>query len=145
LKSCFEGCSLQEITAKQIEDYKASRLRARYVTGRKKRPVKKATINRELSALKMLIKKAIEWGHIEDDPAQKVRIFKETPKETRLLESDDIASLIATAPVRIKALIACAVYVGLRRSELFCLSPLIETPIFQTGSLSASGCLIFWV
>lgn len=115
----FEGRHLHEISTKQIEDFKSMRLRARYVRGTKKKPVNKATVNRELSCLKMLFRKAIEWGKSEENPAREVKLFKETPKVTQLLETDEIARLLEEVPDRLKALVACAVYAGLRKSELF--------------------------
>ena len=114
----FEGRHLDEITPKMIEDYKSARLRARYVAGKKKKPVNKATVNRELSCLKMLFKKAVAWSKLEEDPARDVRIFKEVPKTVRLLEADEIARFLDEVPDRIKALVYCVVYAGLRYSEL---------------------------
>jgi len=115
----FEGCYLDNITAKQIENYKIMRLRTRYVAGKKTKPVNKATVNRELSCLKTLFRKAVEWGKLEENPSRDVKSFKETPKATHLLEADEIVRLLEEVPDRLKALVACAVYAGLRRSELF--------------------------
>jgi len=115
----FEGRYLHEVTTKQIEDFKTMRVRARYVAGKKTKPVSKSTVNRELSCLKMLFRKAVDWGKLEETPARDVKIFKETPKSPQLLEVEEVARLLEELPDHLKALGTCAVYAGLRRSELF--------------------------
>ncbi|MSR83293.1 MAG: site-specific integrase, partial [Candidatus Latescibacteria bacterium] len=115
----FEGMHLHEITPKRIEDYKVMRSQGRCLAGKRTKLVNNATVNRELSCLKVLFRKAVEWGRLEQDPAEKVRIFKETPKAVRLLEEDQVADLLEVMPEHLKGLVACAVFAGLRREELF--------------------------
>lgn len=109
----FKGYNLHEITAKRIEDYKPLRLRK----------VSKATTNRELFCLKKALGKVVDWGWLEESPAQGVKGFKETPKVLRLLEMEEIAALLSQCreepcPVSLYALIATVAYAGLRRSEI---------------------------
>ena len=66
----------------------------------------------------MILRKAVEWGRIEDSPARAVKTLKEKPNPTRLLEQYEIARLLEATPDRLKALIACTVYAGLRYNEL---------------------------
>jgi hypothetical protein len=119
LISFFGSCQLGEITTKQIEDYRRQRGHANYLRGKTAKPVTQATINRELCAIKGILRKAVEWDRLEDSPASKVKTVKETPKPPRLLEQEEIAALLAELPDHLKALAGCAVYAGLRRSELF--------------------------
>ena len=119
----FKGVNLHEITQKRIEDYKPLRLKGRYTRGSKTRPVTKATVNRELSALRSALVKAVEWGHIDESPAAGVRLFRETPKTPRLLEAREITLLLQacrtqTCPVDLYAWVSCMVYAGLRRAEV---------------------------
>jgi integrase len=119
----LKGLHLHEITQKRIEDYKPQRLKGRYSRGAKKRPVTKATVNRELSALRSALAKAVEWGRLEESPAAGVRLFKETPKTPRLLEVEEISRLMdacrtETCPIDLYAWVCCIAYVGLRRAEL---------------------------
>jgi integrase len=110
---------LHEITTKLIEDYKIARLRGHYKRGRQSKPVNPATVNRELCCLKVLFRKAVEWDKIDTSPARGVRAFKETPRPPVLLEQEEVARLLEELPDHFCALAACAVYAGLRKSELF--------------------------
>ncbi len=116
----FAGLHLHEITPKRIEDYKTLRHRGgRYRRGTKTKPLNGATVNRELCCIKILFRKAVEWGRLEDTPARGIKMFKETPNPPRLLEQEEVARLLVELPDHLKALGACAVYAGLRMSELF--------------------------
>ncbi|MBI2504092.1 MAG: site-specific integrase, partial [Candidatus Latescibacteria bacterium] len=115
----FGERSLHEITPKVIEDYISQRSRSFYLKGKQKRPVKDGTVNRDIACIKIIFRKAVEWGKLEANPAREITLFKEIPNPPRLLEQEEVARLIAEVPERLKALIACAVYAGLRREELF--------------------------
>ena len=115
----FEEQNLHEITTKRIEDYKTMRRWSRYKRGTKTKPVTEATINRELCCIKVLLRKAVEWGQLDISPARGIRAFREKPVPPRLLEREEVAQLLDQTPGHLKALVACAVYVGLRREELF--------------------------
>jgi len=67
----------------------------------------------------VLLRKAEEWGKLEQSPARGIKMFKEKPAAPRLLEQEEIASLLAQTPDHLYALVACIVYAGLRREELF--------------------------
>ena len=54
---------LDQISTKQIERFKASRLVR----------VKSATLNREVSLLKRLLNVAIEWGYLYENPARQIK------------------------------------------------------------------------
>jgi site-specific recombinase XerD len=107
--------ALRDITTKQIEDYKLSRRRHR----RGNKLVAEATVNRELCCLKILLRKAVEWGHLDTSSARDVKTFKEKPEVPTLLEAREVEGLLAEMPDHLRALVACAVYAGLRRQELF--------------------------
>ena len=115
----FGNEHLHKITNKMIEDYQATRIRSHYRRGGKINPVSEATINREICCITVIFKKAVEWGRLADSPAQAVKTLKEKPNPTRLLEQYEIARFLDAIPDRLKALIACTVYAGFRRSELF--------------------------
>jgi integrase len=115
----FGKYCLHEITPKLVADYKTERRRDRYAKGKRVRPVSVATINRELCCLKALFRKATEWEKVAENPTRSVKVFKETPEAPRLLEGEEVSRLLEEMPDHLKALVACAVYAGLRRSELF--------------------------
>lgn len=115
----LKAYALSEITPRILEDYIAQRRRGHYRKGSQKRPVKAGTVNRDIACLKILFRKAVEWGHLEESPARRIKTFKELPNPPRLLEPNEIAHLMEHIPEHLKALIACVVYAGLRREELF--------------------------
>ncbi len=131
----FGDCNLHEIAPKLIEDYKSLRRRARYKKGKgkKAKPVNVATVNRELCCLKTIFRKAVDWEMVDENPTVTVNTLKETPKKQRLLEEKEVAYLLDALPDHLKALGACAVYAGLRRSEIFHLRR--EDVNMKTGEL----------
>ena len=139
LISHFGSYNLHEIEPKQIEDYKTMRRRAKHKKGKgkKSRPVNIATINREICCLKTMFRKAAEWDLVIENPTAIVKTSKETPQAPRLLEEKEIRYLIEALPDRLKAMGACAVYAGLRRSELFYLR--WEDINWKTGELTVSS------
>jgi len=119
LKPVFGPMGLEEITRKHIEDYLIRRRRSRYKRGTKTFPTSEATINRELTAMKGVMRKAVEWELLEVSPAHGIRGFKEKNAVQVLLEREEVMRLLDEAPPHFHALVACAVYAGLRREELF--------------------------
>lgn len=115
----FKGKALEDIAAKDIQGYINKRSRATYRSGKGRRKIKKASVNRDLACIKLLFRKAVEWGKIEQSPALTVKAFKEVPNPPRLLEQEEVVRLLAELPDRLYALAACAVYAGLRKQELF--------------------------
>ena len=115
----FGGRYLHEITPKMIEDYIMKRSRGCYFKGKQKRSVKEATVNRDIACLKILFRKAVEWGKLEESPAKGIKTLKEIPNPPRLLEQEEVVRLLAEMPDHLHALVACAIYAGLRREELF--------------------------
>ena len=112
----FGEHQLGDITTKMMEDFVTLRRRSKSRRGNK---VKAATVNRAIACLKILFRKAQEWDMLERSPAGGVKMLKETPNPPRLLEPQEVSSLIETMPDHQRALVMCVVYAGLRRSELF--------------------------
>jgi site-specific recombinase XerD len=119
LNPVFGHRPLHELTTKLIEDYMVKRRRSRYKRGKKSYPTSEATINRELCCIKVILKKAVEWDYLESSCARGIKTYKERPASPQLLEVQEVARLLEETSSRFKALVACAVYAGLRREELF--------------------------
>lgn len=115
----FGEKDLKKINTKHLEDYLGKRSRSTYVSGKGKRRVKSSTVNRDIACIKLLFRKAVEWGKLEENPARGIKPLKEIPNPPRLLEQEEIVRLLEEVPDRLYALIACAVYAGLRKEELF--------------------------
>ena len=120
LKRHFKGSSLQTIGPEQVERFKAQRKTemVEHFKATKKTPVKPATINRELTCLKTLFNKAVEWGRIETNPIYLVKKFKEPPAKERILTSAEARKLIENASKAIRPVIIIALHTGMRRGEI---------------------------
>jgi integrase len=81
--------------------------------------------------------KAAEWEYIDTSPARDVKMFKELPEAPKLLEVGEVEMLLAEMPDHLRAVVACAVYAGLRRSELFHLQ--WGDISFETGELTVAS------
>lgn len=78
-----------------------------------------ATVNRELCALKVVLKKAAAWGKLEVSPAASVKTYKESPSAPRLLELHEIQGLLDELPQHLIALVSVVVHAGLRSAETY--------------------------
>lgn len=105
----FEEMSLTEISARDVEVYKA----------RRARKVKPATVNRELECLKTMLAKAVEWGHLTANPAAKVRKFRVDNRRLVFLETEEIDSLLKSSSSDVRPVFAALVWTGMRKSECF--------------------------
>ncbi|OGL44472.1 MAG: hypothetical protein A2149_03875, partial [Candidatus Schekmanbacteria bacterium RBG_16_38_11] len=107
---------LKDITPWHIEKYKSKRT---------KDGMKPATVNRELSCLKHIYTKAIEWGKAKENPVKKVKFFKENNERVRFLDknSGEMEALLracreSTSPY-LYNIVLLALNTGMRRGEIF--------------------------
>jgi site-specific recombinase XerD len=116
LVAYFGGKYLFEINSQMIEEYKTMRLQKGVVS---------ATINREMSCLKHLFSKAVEWRCINRNPSQGVKQMKEPPGRIRYLEVGEIECLMRAIEVLpqgtgryLRPIVIVALNTGLRKSEI---------------------------
>ncbi|TET62236.1 site-specific integrase, partial [Candidatus Aerophobetes bacterium] len=107
----FKGKNLYEITPLDIEKYKRNRIEE----------VSPATVNRELSGLRNIYNRAIEWGMAEKNPVKGVKFFREDEGRLRFLEKEEIRRLYDACPAYLKSIVALAVSTGMRKGEILSL------------------------
>lgn len=113
---------LAEITGARIADYKAARLTTTVRRAGQTRPVTTATVNRELSMLRHLLRLAVEeWEGLDARP--RIRLLKEPEGRLRWLDPDEEARLIAAcraskASAYLPDMVTVALETGLRKGEL---------------------------
>jgi len=107
----FKGRYLYEITPLDIEKYKRKR----------REEVSPATVNRELSGLRNIYNRAIEWGMAEKNPVKGVKFFREDEGRLRFLEKEEIRGLYDACTAYLKPIVALAISTGMRKGEILSL------------------------
>ena len=81
---------------------------------------KDASVNRALSCLRHVFRKAVEWEMIEQSPFDKGKslIIKENNQRLRFLTEDEIKRLINECPKYLRNIVECALNTGMRRGEI---------------------------
>jgi integrase len=105
----FGNNFLTDIDSHLIERYKIKR----------SKEIKSGTVNKELTALKTLFNRAIDWNYLNFNPLSKVKKLKVAETDFRFLTLDEIEKVLANCSRTIYPLILTAIHAGMRRKELF--------------------------
>lgn len=108
-KEFFKGKRIDEITAFMIEGFKQKR------SGE----VSKRTVDIDLSCMKHMLGKAVEWGFLRENPAAMVKLFRPQNARLRYLSEEEIVRLIEVCDDYFRPLVIVAIHTGMRRGELF--------------------------
>ena len=128
LTDLFGGRHLHEIGPLDIEKYKRKR----------REKVSPATVNRELSGLRNIYNRAIEWGMAAKNPVKLVKFFWEDEGRLRFLEKEEIKRLYSACPDYLKPIVALAVATGMRKGEILSLKWVIVQFLVGKRPLSLS-------
>jgi integrase len=110
----FKNKYLHNITPELVEGYKANR----------KGHVSTTTVNREVTLLKSIMAKALEWKRISVNPiaGKAVKKFREENRVMRILTLEEARKLLAYSYGWLKAFIIIALCTGMRRNEILSLT-----------------------
>jgi len=108
LKAFFGGKCLYAIDSLMVEEYKAKRIKE----------VSPATVNRELACLKHMFTMAIQWGKADNNPAKRVKLFRENNQRLRFLENKEAEKLVSNCQGYLKRMVIIALNTGMRKSEI---------------------------
>lgn len=106
----FASKRLAEITVDDIASYHASR-------GAEKKP----SANAELGFLKMVFRRAVEWGELARNPAGPVKRFKVEENRLRILTDEERVLLLNAAPPALLPILRVLLATGMRPHEVFAL------------------------
>jgi integrase len=91
----------------------AGKWRGHNTTGVPK-PIKPATVNRELDTLKSILSKAVEWGMLLDSPARAVKRLKVANRRTRILTDHEQRGILQVCRRKLRAIVVLALITGAR-------------------------------
>ena len=116
----FAKHSLKQITVEEVDRYRNSKVREREL-GLVKRPLSNSIINKTLTRLAQVLEIAVEYGHLDRNPAKgKGRRLKPERPRRASMGAAQVAALLEVTPNRThRAILATAILAGgLRVSEL---------------------------
>ncbi len=108
----FGNKPLHAITRKSIEDF---------IVRRRETGSSPATANRVLCRIKNMLKKAVDWGYIDSNPAAGIQQAREVVKEADYLTKYEVGKLLQASSKKLRPLLLTAVYTGMRFGELMAL------------------------
>ena len=110
LREEFGSLPLTSITARHVDAYLARRRDQDGITA--------ASANRYLSALKTMMKMAVQWGYLAFHPLERIKTLKEEHKIPEGLHDDELESLLQHLPDYAWRLAVWAADTGMRKSEM---------------------------
>jgi integrase len=111
---------LSQIRLEAIEAYQ--RFRLNEVVPNSGQPIKKRTVNIEVSSLKTFLNKAVKWDMLGKNPMATVDYLKEDDsKQIRALTEKEAKKLVAEANDRFGPVLLTAIYTGMREDEIISL------------------------
>ena len=112
LLKAFSGREIKNISVHDLEEYKMQR----------RKEVSASTVNRELTCIKHIFNKAVEWRYLGLNKLRVVKRFKEPPGRLRYLNENEIEALLKECAEHIKPIVIIALNTGMRKGEILDLS-----------------------
>lgn len=107
LKSCFGNVALSKVDNKTIEDFKSIRIN---------QGLAPSSLNRELTVLSAMLKKALEWNYIDKIP--NLTIMKLLKRPPRFLSIEEVERLLESSTPWLKPILLVLRNTGMRIGEV---------------------------
>jgi integrase len=108
---------LSQLNLKLFEEYMAWRLRQK--NQQNGRPIKKRTVNLEVSALKTFLNKAVKWQYLHNNPLIHVEYLKQDDsKKIRSLTAVEVQQVLDNSPEWFYPILFTMLYTGMREGEI---------------------------
>lgn len=118
LNAHLGGKLLDQLVALDVERYKRQRQGETYRHGGGEHATAPGTINRELTLLRTMLRRAVRDGDLVRNPFDGVKLLGESPGRVTRLDPEAEARLLAACPSRLRAVVTVALHTGLRLGEL---------------------------
>lgn len=101
--------------------------------------------NRELALITHVLKCAVRWGYIDENPAREIQRHPEKPRE-RYISDDEFSAVHSTAPTWVQIIMDLLYITGQRRADLLSLTRNQLTPegVYITQSKTGKKLLLEW-
>ncbi len=113
LLAFFSGTLVLRISKSQAEEYRKAR-KARNPD----RPIKDATVNRDLSVLRHILYWAVDNQWIDSNPLARLKMARERRTRRQVLSGGEEELLLGSAKGHLHAMIIAALDTGMRRGEI---------------------------
>lgn len=84
-------CKISQLSSEMFEEYQTFRIGSKY----RKKPIRKKTINLERQSLKTMLKRAVEWGYLRENPCKIKRLKEVDSKKVRSLSEEEVRRILA--------------------------------------------------
>lgn len=109
IKVFFGNNPLSKIDAQLIESYKAKRV---------KDGLKPRSVNKELRIISFMLRKAVEWKYLKENPFRGIKMLKPQQNPVSFLSIEEIDKLIESASIWLKPILLVMRNTGMRTHEL---------------------------
>jgi len=118
LEASFKGKHLSEISPFSIEAHKLDRKRGPDAEHPDRKAVKDGTIQHDLTFLRHMFNKCIEWNLAAVNPMDKVELFKLNNGRDRHLSTEEANRLLSVCGLELRVVVLTACHTGFRKKEL---------------------------
>lgn len=115
LKAFFGMMPVESLNLDEVEKFLANHKKRREEAGEP--PLKGSSLNRYLACLKTIVRRAFLNGHIDRNPIQGIRLFKETPRDTTITQ-EEFQNLLDQCLPHMKPVVELAYYTCMRKGEI---------------------------
>lgn len=111
LRACFGSLPLRRFNTLVVEEYQTDLIN---------QGLQNASVNKIISILKAMLKKAVDWEMVEQDVLKRVRKVKQLSENKRLrfIDKDECRELINACSPHLRPIVVTALNTGMRKEEI---------------------------
>ena len=94
-----------------------------------------STVNKDAAFLKCLLSRAVEWGIIENNPLQGMRLMQNNNRRDVYLDQESAKALVKQLPEPLASIVEFAIYTGFRKENILSL----EIEVIRFHNITGTG------